>query len=165
LCPILGYGTIKLKEQTSDGVKVITLRNQAYSPSCAANIIGQGDLVKQGFTFVRGKEVFVKRDLDDLRIDMTIKQSLTFWNGVPLQSRASKREILKRQHVATVYCNCGSSNLYYAIDRFLNDATLTNSHFRRTLVRKRAAELGCYISDSPKTTSYCNYINDWGIAP
>jgi hypothetical protein len=151
LCKILGYGTIKLKVQTSGGVEVITLRNQAYSPDCAANIIGQADLVKQGFTFVRGKEAFIKRNSDDLRIDMAIKQGLTFWSGVPLRKTEhphvqSLNDNSSEQFVGIVAAATSTTKL---ID-LLNDATLTNSTFRRTLVRKRAAELGCYISDQPK---------------
>jgi hypothetical protein len=85
LCPIIGYETIKLKVQTNRGMRVITLRNQACGLECAANIIGQDDLVGQGFTFVRGsKLMFVGRDSDSLRIMMTQKRGLTFWSGVPL---------------------------------------------------------------------------------
>jgi hypothetical protein len=65
-------------------MEFITLRNQAFSPHCDANIIGQGDLVKQGFTFVRGEDAFVQRESDGLRIEMTQKQGLTFWRGVTL---------------------------------------------------------------------------------
>jgi hypothetical protein len=153
LCPILGYGTIKLKVPTTQGVRVVTLRNQAYSPECEANIVGQNDLVKEGFTFVRGGEgSYVERNSDGLRITLQLKQGLTFWNGIPLNKTnhpnvKSINDNTREQYTGVVAATTTTNKL---ID-ILNDQTLTNNKHRRTLVRKRAAELGCYISDNPKT--------------
>jgi hypothetical protein len=112
----------------------------------------QDDLVKQGFTFVRGSKLtYVERDSDKIRIMMTQKQGLTFWSGVPLnKAEHPKVESINDNQTEQFDGFVAAATSTTKLIDLMNDATLTTNKFRRTLVQKRAAELGCYISDEPK---------------